>query len=32
MKRYFDLHNRTDLAAYDPDLARKNVEVDFGFV
>ena len=32
MKRYFDIHNKTDINTYDPEAARKNCEVDFGFV
>ena len=32
MKRYFDLHNKTDVSIYDPEAARKYVEVDFSFV
>jgi hypothetical protein len=32
MKRYFDLHNKTDLSTYDPEAARKNADVDFSFV
>ena len=29
LKRYFDLHNKNDLATYDPAGARKNAVVDF---
>lgn len=32
MKRYFDLHNKTDLSTYDPEAARKHAEVNFSFV
>lgn len=32
MKRYFDLHNKTEIGSYDPEAARKFVEVDFSFV
>jgi len=32
LKRYFDLHNKNDLAQYDPLMARKHAEIDFGFV
>lgn len=32
LKRYFDLHNKTDLASYDAPAARKNAPVDLTFV
>jgi RP/EB family microtubule-associated protein len=32
LKRYFDLHNKNELANYDPAAARKNVQVDLSFV
>jgi RP/EB family microtubule-associated protein len=32
LKRYFDLHNKNELASYDPAAARKNVQVDLSFV
>lgn len=32
LKRYFDLHNKTNVATYDAPGARKNAPVDLGFV
>jgi hypothetical protein len=32
LKRYFDLHNKSDPASYDAPAARKHAPVDFSFV
>ena len=32
LKRYFDLHNKNDLATYDAPASRKEAEIDFSFV